>query len=99
MSTGRPQLPVHLYAPTVATAELDQEFWLTPWSMWVDDDGYAWVHADAARHERPGGTVTLRAVRLRDGVAVELPVDDSYQWTPCGPNPDRAALPVLAWIR
>ena len=97
------ELPVDLFTPNVANAEVGQEFFLVPWSLTVDLDGRMFVAASARRRPVPGGTVCMRVVRRPDGVAVDLagPREAGHTWSPtaepyCGNATDTSELlPVV----
>lgn len=65
---------------TIGQMMLDEEGWVVPWAVRMDDDGDYWARADYSVHERPHGTASMYVRRGMGGLLVRLAVD--YAWRP-----------------
>ena len=60
--------------------------YIVPWGMWIDMEGNAYLNEQYDLHPNPGGTVSLRITKVRDGYIAHLDEfnygREPYTWTP-----------------
>lgn len=66
----------------IAGMIIGQTVYVTPWTLIVDEDGDCLLDPFSTYHDRPGGTVDMKVLRMADGYHVWL--CDWFKYEPKG---------------